>query len=229
MVTPLAFYDLIETFPQPGCAVCRLLQRDVERFLSALLYEYVNEAETHRAFRDARGLCNQHGWQLTRFGGNSLGIAILHRAALDEVLKITERTPTGGRARTPGAPLADNLEPAKGCLACDLMTRSESDYLDVFAQSMGEARFTAGYAESSGLCLGHLRLLLRRPMNAAGLRHVLEIQRGLWTRLKAELALFEDRSGNDRRHEVMGDEADSWLRAIGVLGGEDGVFGQRRG
>ena len=28
MSVPFGYYDLIETFPHPGCAVCRLLQRD---------------------------------------------------------------------------------------------------------------------------------------------------------------------------------------------------------
>jgi hypothetical protein len=105
---PIDYYALIEAFGQPGCAICTLLLRSADRFLDSLLYEQVNESQTQRAIRARRGLCNEHAWQLTRYVGNALGIAILYRAAVDEVLSILERTaPKGptqsGLARLLGA------------------------------------------------------------------------------------------------------------------------------
>src|SRR6185369_1004968 len=89
---PFSYYDLIETFPRPGCAVCNLLLRDSERHLDSLLYEYILDIETHRHIRAARGLCNEHTWQLKKYVGGALGIAILYEAELDEVQRIVEQT-----------------------------------------------------------------------------------------------------------------------------------------
>lgn len=62
MVTPVTYFDLIDYFPQPGCAICNLLRRNVDRSLDALLYEYVGDPDSHRVFRQRRGLCNEHSW-----------------------------------------------------------------------------------------------------------------------------------------------------------------------
>src|SRR5262245_17547672 len=93
MITPLAYFDLIETLPEPGCAVCNLVLRDVAHFLDLLLYERVTEPETHRAFRARRGLCNEHSSRLVQLRGGAVGAAVLYRAALNEVLAIIEQLP----------------------------------------------------------------------------------------------------------------------------------------
>src|SRR5258708_20955368 len=124
MITPLAYFDLIENFPKPGCAICNLVLRDVEHFLDLLLYERVTEPESHQAFRARRGLCNEHSSQLVQLRGGAVGAAVLYRAAVNEVLEIIEQTPAKpisqsglGRLPTPSARydvpgLADSLEPA---------------------------------------------------------------------------------------------------------------------
>jgi hypothetical protein len=157
MVTPLTYYDLVETFPKPGCAICNLLLRDVDQYLDSLLYEYVNDPAAHRAFRGGRGLCNAHGWQLTRYMGNSLGIGILYHAALDEVLKLIERTNSGAN----GSTLADSLEPTGQCLACAFTMGAEKRYLSAFSQHITDAQMQDVYRASEGLCLPHFRRALR--------------------------------------------------------------------
>jgi len=57
MVTPVSYFDLIDIFSQPGCAICNLLRRNVDRSLEALLYEYVGDPDSHQTFRQRRGLC----------------------------------------------------------------------------------------------------------------------------------------------------------------------------
>src|SRR2546429_8463381 len=92
MVTPLGYFELIEAFPDSGCAICRLVLRDVDHLLDSLLYEHINDPDIQRRYRASRGLCNEHSWQLVRHKGNSLGIAILYGAVIDELLKIAEQT-----------------------------------------------------------------------------------------------------------------------------------------
>ena len=73
MLFPFGYYDLIEAFSQSGCAVCRLVKRDVQRNLNAILYEFVTDGEIYNRFRASRGLCAEHGQMLMGFG-NALGI-----------------------------------------------------------------------------------------------------------------------------------------------------------
>jgi hypothetical protein len=237
MVTPVTYFDLIETFSQPGCVVCNLLLRNVDRSLDALLYEYVNDPDTHRAFRSRRGLCNEHSWQLARHTGHALGIAILYEAAVDEVLKAMDQVPLGidpqsglgrllGSAGKPNASsLADRLEPTGACRICELLADSEKQYLHILGDYLGDDRMLEAFRCSDGLCLPHFRQILRRTRNPVDLQQLIAIQTSIWSKLRAELSEYRDKSDYRRISEGMGAEGNSWLRAIGRLAGEKGVFG----
>lgn len=230
----MSFYDLLEAFPKTGCAICQLLVRDADQFLDALLYEYVNEVSTNAAFRASRGLCNPHGWQLTDYLGNKLGVAILYHAALDELLKITART-TGGITPsllkrivgTAPQQLADQLAPTGECPACIYLTEAETRYTRMVSDYLGDERVQKAYQASSGLCLNHFRQTLQATSNKADQEQLIEMQTTIWQALKDEVETFMHKQ-NVATAEVMGEESDSWRRAIRQLGGERGIFGTRR-
>ncbi|MBI5671550.1 MAG: hypothetical protein HZC41_26460 [Chloroflexi bacterium] len=235
MTLPFSYYDLIEACAQPGCPVCSLLLRDAHRFIDSLLYEYVTKPSTNDTFRAARGLCNVHNWQLTRFGSQVLGIAILQDAALDEVLKLIEANPAqassalsrwlGSNARPA---LADRLEPERPCPVCESVAETEKMYLDTLNTYLGNERFQSAFRDSAGLCLPHFRAALRQVADADALERLLTLQTTIWQQLKRELETFITK--NDYRYagDPMGVERDSWLRAISTLAGKDEVFGTRR-
>jgi len=237
MVTPVTYFDLIDFFPQPGCAVCNLLRRNVDRSLDALLYEYVSDPDTHRAFRQRRGLCNEHSWQLLHHAGNALGIAILYEAAVDEVLKIIEQAPLGsdpqgglgrllsGAGKLNTSALADRLEPVEKCLLCSQLADSEAQYIQVFCQYLGDDKLKEAYRTSDGLCLPHFRQALRYAVDTERAQMLLSIQITIWKKLHAQLREFRDKSDHRRIREKMGEEGDSWRRAVRRLAGEEGVFG----
>lgn len=237
MVTPVSYFDLIDFLSQPGCAVCNLLRRDVARSLEAMLYEYVGDPDTHLAFRQRRGLCNEHGWQLLRHPGNALGIALLYKTAVDETLKVIYQSPLGidpqsGMGRLLGAAgkpntssLADRLEPAGQCPICSQMADSEGQYIRVFCQYLEDDRLKTAYQSSDGLCLPHFRQALRRVPDARGAEILLSIQTTIWEKLHAHLQEFCEKLDYRRSKEKMGEEGDSWRRAVGRLAGEQGVFG----
>jgi hypothetical protein len=232
----MSYFNLSDACAEPGCPVCRLLRTDAERALDALMYENANDPDSHREFRQGRGLCNTHGWQLARFAGYSLGTAILYRAAVNEVLAVLERTlnPTSpiqklrrSANRATGAALAAALAPEAPCFVCKLLSVSEPTYLDTFAQYLGDDKLIAAYRASDGLCLPHFRGLLRRldRLDGANTAAFLAIQQAIWGRLEAELREFADKARVERMTEAAGSEADSWRRAIGSLGGEPNIFG----
>jgi len=237
MLTPLAYFDLVETLPKPGCAICNLLLRDVDHFLDLLLYERVNEPYSHRSVRTSRGLCSEHGRQLITHKGGATGIAVLYQAAVDEVLKIMAQTPVqattpsgfarflNGNGDAGGVALADQLEPTEPCMACKLLIDSEDRYTHIFSENMGDDRLLDAYRASDGLCLPHFRQVLRRINNPNHLQPAIAIQTAIWERLKADLKEFIDKNDHRRMHEKMGAEGDSWQRAIRRMAGEKGVFG----
>ncbi len=229
---PIDYYSLLDACASPGCPLCRLLLNGVERLLDSLLYERVNEAETQRAVRARRGLCNTHAWQMSRMTGNALGIAILYRAALDETLSAVKPLPPSRLGHVPGAPsqqerlrLADTLEPTEPCLACRLADDTERRTLGTLTRYLGDERLLAALRASYGLCLNHFRAALRQERRSAGMDVLIDIQRDIWGRLSAQLQEFIDKNDYRRMREPMGAESDSWQRALRALAGEAGAFG----
>jgi hypothetical protein len=228
MVTPIAFFDMLETFGQPGCTICNLLVRTVDQYLDSLLYEYANTRESHRTFRDRRGMCNEHGWQLLQHKGSSLGIAILYKAAVDEMLKMVDQTPGVSRlwnSKSPGASVAERLDPVGQCPACTILTDSEKSYVQVFCDHLTDERLQNAYRGSAGLCLPHFQQTLRQARTRDQLQLLIDIQSNIWRKLKAELNEFIDKTDYSRAQEAMGAEGDSWQRAVGQTCGQRGLFG----
>ncbi len=226
MTTPFGYFDLLESFVQPGCAVCRLLARDVEHYLDILLYEIPTDPTVQDEFRASRGLCHAHTWALTKLN-NALPTAILYHAALDELIKIMQRAPQperlGGLARllnnaTP-SPLADALEAKKPCPACILHDESEARYLHVIVNFIHDERLRAAFEQSDGLCLPHFQGALRQAHDPQSARLLTDVQIAKWSALRSELELFMHKS-DAHYHGEMGSESNSWLRALARITGE---------
>ncbi len=240
MVTPFTYFDLVDALSQPGCAICQLLRRDSERSLDALLYEYVNDPEVRAAFRARRGLCNEHSWELSRHTGNLLGIVLLYRGVIDEVLgafrqELPEIPPAAGH-RTAGRAgglhkqavqaLIKALQPGKKCMICETLAAAERQYLEVFSEYVTDEKILGLYRQSDGLCLPHFRQILKITGATERLALLVSIQHGIWSRLYADLQEFIDKSDYRRISEEKGAEGDSWRRAIRGTAGEEGVFGK---
>jgi hypothetical protein len=241
--TPMDYFELIETFPRPGCAMCNLLKRDVDRHIDGLVYGFMDTDEMRAAFSAARGLCSEHGWLLrqNKFG-NVLGIAKLYAAALDEVLSIleTEHVPMTPQNKSrlerllnserqgSAAPLADRLEPTARCMVCERLDEREADYAQIFDQYLLDERFRQAFEGSSGLCLPHVRHVLRRLTDPARVETLIAVQVRIWTELQAQVESFAAKQNYEHIHELTETEGDSWVRAIARLGGERSLFGLQR-
>lgn len=236
--TPFSYFDLIETFPKPGCAICTLTRRDVERHVDLMLYGFVSTDEMQAIFQAARGLCPQHGEMAQRNKlGNVIGITRLYVATLNEVLDIMERTPV---ADTPKSGLSGWLRPKEAatddlaaklkaetiCPVCAALEEFEQEYVGIFGRFMGDARFQAALRESEGLCLPHFRQVIGQ-LNGDEARLLVEIQRDIWTQLRAEMELFLEKQEYER-DDAIGAEGDSWVRAIQRMAGDKTIFGLRR-
>lgn len=217
MVTPFSYYDLIETFPKAGCAVCNLLLHDADQHMDSILYEYVTDSDTIYGFRGSRGFCNEHGWQLMNYIGGKLGAALLYQGALDEILKILG-SDEGKNKFFGRKSLAEKLAPQNDCLICQAQNRTEKTYLEIFAGYLADEKFQAAFRASDGLCLPHFRLALAQPKIDSAL--LTTIQRALWVKSYGDVEEFV-------LHSAFLDDKEKWMRVVRQLCGEKGVFGAR--
>jgi hypothetical protein len=229
---PYNYPDLIEQMGQGGCAICALVERDTTRYLDSLMYEYVNTPETHAKMRAARGFCAPHSAQLVAFGAQVLGIAILQAAVLDELLqRAAQPLKTNGLVawfnQGNGQVLAERLDPALACPACQNLQKAESLHLRTLVDYVTEPELWNAYTHSSGLCLPHMIAALRlAPDITAEL--LLRVQRERWEALKAELDLLAQKYDINQAGQEIGAEGDSWRRSLELLAGQPTVFGLRR-
>jgi hypothetical protein len=138
---PFGYFDLIETFTQSGCAICNLLQHDVQKLIDNIIWEHTNDPFILDKMRSSRGLCNEHGWQFIEMA-HAHQIAVFYEPALDELLKILdaiviETKPQNFMRRLVaknGSSVADALEPVQLCLVCDLQNVNEERYISIMAE-----------------------------------------------------------------------------------------------
>lgn len=222
MLTPSGYFDLLETFPQPGCPICTLSARATDRLLDAILYEHVTDPKMHTRFRASRGLCPAHGAQMIRAGA-ALGVATLYEAVVDELLALASASPSQrGLSRLFGSQnqtLAESLAPSQTCIACDEQEASQTRYAQTVASYIADARLQEAYRASDGLCLAHFRLVVRHTTDAEDLKLLVSIQVAIWSKLRAELAEFRRKYDFQHVDEAIGAEGDSWKRAVRMIGG----------
>ena len=212
--------------------------RDNERDLFNLYQDRINKVETHLLFRAARGLCNQHAWQMQQAKGAAISVAVMYESAIFELLKHTEQISLAGGGGLRGMfgggssaadSAANKLETTGMCLMCDSMNKAEASYVGILAENLGQDELRTAYIESvGGVCLPHTRMVLRKLKKPKDIRWLLETQSAKWRELQAHLEQFIENNKRNIPHWEMGIEGDSWTRAVRYLSGEPQVFGYQR-
>jgi hypothetical protein len=237
MSPTMSFYDLRDALASPGCAICHLKARAVDHYLESLLWESVNDPGVRYSIRRARGFCNQHAWELARDKGASLGVAIIMRDVLQNVLKAMadarfqplpalslRRTREALDPEQPAAATAElvaRLAPQARCPACAQAETMEGIYLNTLLENLlGEDGLLTAYQASDGLCLPHFRQALTRVRDEAVFDALVNAQRAIWERLVGHLSEIIRKSDYRFRDEPRGEESGAWLRAITAVAGE---------
>lgn len=234
--TSRSYQELLTAFQEAGCPVCNLLLRDADRYLDSFLYELALNDNAQRALRARRGLCNEHSRQAVSYMGRAVSLATLYSAVLEEVLQIIEDTPVDecprprfarlwGENDETVSVLAERLAPTGPCVVCDLLSQTEQRYLDVLQQHISDPCLQESYRVSDGLCLPHFQLLLRAIPDSSVRVLLATMQKAIWQQLRADVDEYLAKSNYLRIREPMGEEGDSWRRAVLRMGGEEGVFG----
>lgn len=212
--------ELRATLEKGGCPLCRLANRDVAAFLESLTYERILDLKTRDALQHSRGLCAQHARAWRKVRGVALSIAIVYQVAVKDLLRDTEPQPASFLRRPPQvSDLADALASRAPCPACALGEQTATRYGDQLVRDLRDPDVQTALEHAGGLCLPHLRLVLARPGPAAGKQRLVAVQRQAWAALLRDLDEFIRKNDYRFQHEPVGEEGDSWLRALDVLVG----------
>lgn len=226
-------YELILACSQPGCAACRLEQRDLERYLSNQLYENVNSIPLRDRLRASRGYCREHAWlAVDKHLGDALGFAIIYHDVLGAVLRQLDAVltaPTQGLAalqrriseKVMGlvGSVTRVISPQKECPACRDRDYIRSLIITALVKELSDPKVVEALNTSDGLCFMHLRLALEAVGDPAGFEKLLEIHRAKLESLRAELAELIRKNDHRYIEEGFGPEGDSWRRAIAMVAG----------
>lgn len=188
-------YEVLEALALPDCAICVLNQRAVDSWVDSLLREGVTSIPSRLRFREAGGLCGDHS-RLLEARGNPLGCAILMLDLLTEA-----------------SPAQVGKRGTVRCEACHFVQETERRYIDALAGALVWPENRATFEASQGLCVPHMRRLMRRAKRPVE----------TWVRmacaahlepLAADLAEIIRKNDYRFRHEEWGAEADGWRRAL---------------
>jgi hypothetical protein len=229
------YHDLRQAFGEAGCAFCRLLAKHADSYIDKMLWELVNDIDGRAELNRARGYCNTHAWMLVRYGA-SLGAAIIMDGVIGAVLRVVESEgykPQSGfslrqvwgafnpsQPNPASAPLAEALAPQIPCPVCVAVQKSEDYLIQALVKHLtGPDNLVAAYQASDGLCLPHFRRAVAAVGNEESFTALVEAQKAVWQRLRADLAEFIRKNDHRFRGEPFGLEGDAWLRAIEAVSG----------
>lgn len=227
-------YNLSEACRKPGCPVCRLEQRSLERYLDNQFYENVNTPKFRDQLRASLGFCHEHAWlAVDQHLGDALGFAIIYRDVINAIVgKLEDGVPDPAsrrwtavlkrvpeQVRNTVERMLYALTPQKRCPACqhrDEMTRIT---ISTLVKELENPEMAGALQASDGLCLPHLRLALEHVKDISACEKLLAIHNERFESLRAELTEFIRKNDYQFMAEGFGNEGDAWLRAVGMMVG----------
>ena len=229
------FYKLVEACREPGCPVCRLEQKSVERYLDSQFYENVNSPAWRDQLRASLGFCHEHAWLgVNQRLGDALGYSIIYHDIVNSILhRIDDQArPTRPAPRRKGwmgqmsETVRDQIErlraaltPRKRCPACEHRAETTRNILSALVEVLPAPEMTEALQNSEGLCMPHLKETLGAIGEAALYEQLLAMHREKLEHLKSELAEFIRKNDYQAIQEGFGSERDAWLRAISLVTG----------
>jgi len=146
----VGYQDLLKLLEKPECPACFIVRRSLQGFLSVAFMEELTVPEFREPLRASFGCCKQHSEYVRVALRNRLrkmGIAIVY----EDLLALVQ---ANMQAKN-GLPIVS------GCPLCRLQEDVEAYAVQVIADYCNGAEFQNHYEASSGVCLPHLRKVLR--------------------------------------------------------------------
>lgn len=209
------YFDLMDACKKPGCPLCRMEKKSVEKYLDDMFYEKVNDIPLRARLRASMGFCSQHA-ELALSGdgirGNALGLAIIYNDIILTVMQSWDAKP--GKWTPP-------LTPSQRCPVCEQQETSARYYMNDLVNGLrGEDDMRAAIQRSGGICLPHLLRALEQLKDAKWQEWLVKLQRPHMESIHAELKEFIRKNDYRFMGEEIGEERDSWKRATEMASGK---------
>jgi len=218
----LPYFTVLEALQQAeGCPFCALEAESVRRYLGTLLGENVNDPGVRTKLVDSKGYCCRHSAILLEME-DSLGTAILCQDQVKLALKLLDGLETKRRL-LPRDELAA-WKRRERCPACELQQQDRRRYVEVFVGSLSEEELRAAFEASRGLCVPHFVEAWQTTKESHAHEYLIRVQRAKLSDLLGDLQELCRKFDYRFAHEPRGKEAGSWMRAVKMLAGEEGVF-----
>ena len=216
-------YETVEALRLSGCALCRALAIEDQRWVDTFAREGRRDPGTRRRFLKAGGFCRHHAWLLHRsVAGKDKGTAIADVygwLAENDLDRLDEFRRGLGRTRR----RQRSLERSTPCPACVFLAEATGRKVEFFVEVLPEARVRREYASSEGLCFTHLVAVVERALEvdeeAAGF--LLDDWRTRLAHVRMQLAEFDRKRDYRYAAEPKGDEQSAWTEVIRRYVGED--------
>jgi len=179
---------LKEAFKEPGCPICRVLEKFENEWIENVLYEHVNSPSVRKKFLESLGLCTYHAWKVRHVAASNplygpLGVGTIYEHMLRVYIESLEKGESVKRGK---------------CHLCSLVEEKEKRTIEEVAQRFDY--LIEAYEESEAiLCNYHYDMLMERlrdrPELAGKLKeiHVRKLK-NLHSTLRRYLDSFDYRS-----------------------------------
>lgn len=219
-------FNLLEACREPGCPLCRLENKSVERYLDNQFYENVNSPKWRETLRASLGFCHEHAWLgVNKRLGDALGYSIIYHDLINSLLKQLsdgvppQASPRRASLREHISKIIHSFTPHKPCPVCVKRDETRRTLIHTLVNEIKTLQMVEALRASNGFCLAHLRLTLEHIHEPADYQQIIDIQRDKLEGLRAELSEFIRKNDYQAAHEGFGTEGDAWLRAVSMIVG----------
>ena len=217
--------ELREAMAGWGCPLCRLSSKAEQAYIKSLNYERVLDLKTRDGIKLSRGLCDRHSRDWETLQGSALGIAIVYRITILDLLRDTEpeklKKPGFFRSQISSDDLAHKLESHGPCLACKIGEGTVKRYTGLLLQDLEDSDMQSLLVQCGGLCLPHMRFALSQTNRPKKSELLISLHRTAWQQIMGELEEFIRKNDYRFQDEKMtAEEGSSWSRVLDMIVGK---------
>jgi len=199
----VGYHDLLKLLANPECPACFIVRRSLRGFVSMAFIEELTVPEFREPLRAARGYCRDHSVYMREGAKNwlrKMGVAIV----LEDLLALVQE-----KMRT-----NETVPPVAECPLCRLQ-KDISDYaVQLIADYCQDNEFQEHYDSSTGVCLPHLREILRL-LDGEGKTFIISSHERKLDHALGHLREFIRKHDYRFLHEkITPEEAESWKNAV---------------
>jgi len=219
--------ELREAMEEWGCPLCKLAHKAEQAFIESLNYERVLDLKTRDDLKASRGLCERHSRAWRQVQGSALGMAIVYRVTILDLIRDTEGDDKDTRGflglrsdRRSPKQIAETLEAQAPCPACEVGEGTSLRFAELLLDDLKNESVQSLLRDSGGLCLPHLRMSLRQKGAHRNALTLIAVHREAWMVLMGELEEFIRKNDYRFREETMtSKEETAWTRVLDVVVG----------